>query len=327
MSERPLVDRVMDRAIVPGYSRIGYLVRRSSGFPADPDPGALKGRVVVVTGATSGIGEAAAAGLATLGARVVMVGRDVGRGEAARERVADQVRGAELDVERCDLASLPDVARFAKRLRAEYGPLHALVHNAGVMPATRTESSEGHELSLAVHVLGPHLLSRLVAADAASCARVVWVTSGGMYTQRLPVDDIEYAREPYRPAVAYARAKRMQVVLTELWAEHLGEAGPVVHAMHPGWANTPGLAASMPTFRRIASPLLRTPEQGADTAVWLTAAEEPRASSGLLWQDRAPRPTHYRASTRESRPDRAWFWRRVQELTHPWAGECPRDER
>lgn len=325
MSESRLVDRVMDRAIVPGYSRIGYLVRRR-GFPADAEPGALKGRVVVVTGATSGIGEAATAGLAELGARVVMVGRDAGRGEAARKRVADRVPGAELDVERCDLSRLPDVARLAKRLRAEYGPLHALVHNAGVMPPGRTESPEGHELALAVHVLGPHLLSRLVATDAASCARVVWVTSGGMYTQRLPVDDIEYTRGPYKPAVAYARTKRMQVVLTELWAENLGEAGPLVHATHPGWVNTPGLAASMPVFRRIVSPLLRTPEQGADTAVWLTSADEPRSASGLLWQDRVSRPTHYRASTRESRPDRAWFWRRVQELTHPWAGECPRDE-
>ncbi|WP_406296146.1 SDR family NAD(P)-dependent oxidoreductase [Embleya sp. NBC_00888] len=322
MTESRFWERAMDRAVVPGYSRFGYRVRRRAGFPADAESAVLKGRTVVVTGASSGIGEAAVTGLARLGATVVLAGRDEERAEAARRRVVELVPGAEVSVRRCDVGSLPDVARFAKELRTEHGPLHALVHNAGTMPAVRTETAEGHESSLAVHVLGPHLLSRLVAADPTSCARVVWMSSGGMYTQRLPVDDIEYQRGPYKTAVAYARTKRMQVVLAELWAEHLGTGGPVVHATHPGWVDTPGLRTSMPTFRRLTGPLLRTPEQGADTAVWLCAADEPGRSTGLFWQDRAPRPTHYRAATRESRPDRAWFWRRCQELTHPWAGEC-----
>jgi NAD(P)-dependent dehydrogenase (short-subunit alcohol dehydrogenase family) len=327
MTQSRFWEHVMDRAVVPGYSRIGYHLRRRVDFPPDPEPGALKGRTVVVTGASSGLGEAAVTGLARLGASVVLAGRDQERGEQARRRVAEQVPGAELTVRACDMGSLPDVARFAKVLRAEHGPLHALVHNAGAMAAERTETAEGHELSLAVHVLGPHLLSRLVAADPVSCSRVVWMSSGGMYTQRLPVDDIEYERGPYKPAVAYARTKRMQVVLAELWAEHLGDGGPMVHATHPGWADTPGLRASMPTFSRITAPLLRTPAEGADTAVWLCAADEPGVTTGLFWQDRRARPTHYRSSTRESRPDRAWFWRRCQELTHPWAGECPKSER
>ncbi|MGC0414581.1 SDR family NAD(P)-dependent oxidoreductase [Embleya sp. AB8] len=321
MTESGFWERAMDRAILPGYSRIGYRVRRRAGFPADPEPAALKGRTVVVTGASSGIGEAAVLGLARLGATVVLAGRNEERAEAARRRVVEQVPGADLLARRCDVGSLPDVARFAKELRVEHGPLHALVHAAGVMPAERRETAEGHELSLAVHVLGPHLLGRLVAADPASCARVVWVSSGGMYTQRLPVDDLEYERGPYRAATAYARTRRMQVVLAELWAEHLGDGGPVVHATHPGWTDTPGLRASMPTFRRVSAPFLRSPEEGADTAVWLCAADEPARSTGLFWQDRVPRPTHYRAATRESRPDRAWFWRRCQELTHPWVGE------
>ncbi|WP_406286807.1 SDR family oxidoreductase [Embleya sp. NBC_00896] len=321
MTEPRFWERAMDRAIVPGYSRIGYHVRRRAGFPEDPEPWALKGRTVVVTGATSGIGEAAATGLARLGASVVLVGRDEERGRAARRRVVARVSGAEVTVRHCDVGSLPDVARLARELRAEHGPLHALVHNAGAMSAERAETAQGHERSLAVHVLGPHLLSRLVAADPASCSRVVWMSSGGMYTQRLPVDDIEYTRGTYRATTAHARTKRMQVVLAELWAEHLGAGGPVVHATHPGWADTPGLRSSLPTFRRVTAPLLRTPEEGADTAVWLCAADEPGTTTGLFWQDRRARPTHYRAATRESRPDRAWFWRRCQELTHPWVAD------
>jgi NAD(P)-dependent dehydrogenase (short-subunit alcohol dehydrogenase family) len=271
----------------------------------------------VVTGAGSGVGEATAAGLARLGARVVLVDADEATLESARRRVAAGASDAEPIARRCDLASLPDVAAFAKEFRAEHGPATVLVHGACAVSAERTETGEGHEVSFALHVLGPHLLGRLVAADPASCERVVWLSSGGMYTQRLPVDDVEYERGRYRSFAAYARSRRMQVVLAELWAEHFGAAGPVVHAAHAGWTSSPGPRGA--GLRRVAAPLLRTAEEGADTAVWLCAADEPARTSGLFWQDRRPRPTHYRAATRESRPDRAWFWRRCQELTHPWA--------
>ena len=191
------------------------------------------------------------------------------------------------------------------------GPaLHALVHNAGVLPPERTETDDGHELTVATHVLGPHLLTSelrpLLAAG--TDARVVFVSSGGMYTAPLRTDDPEFRQGTYSGNAAYARTKRMQVVLAELLADDLAGDGTVVHSMHPGWADTPGVASSMPGFHKLTGPLLRTSEQGADTAVWLTAATEPGRCTGLFWHDRAPRPTHYLPRTGETPAARAALW-------------------
>ena len=93
------------------------------------------------------------------------------------------------------------------------------------------------------------------------------------------------------------------MVLAERWAEELAGSGVVVHAMHPGWANTPGIKGALPGFERIMRPLLRSPEQGADTIVWLAAAEEPALLTGRFWCDRHVRSTHRLSRTRET-PDR-----------------------
>ena len=129
-----------------------------------------------------------------------------------------------------------------------------------------------------------------------------------MYTASLHTEDPEFRTGRYSGGAAYARTKRMQVVLTELLATELAVDGVVVHSMHPGWADTPGVAGSMPGFRRVTAPLLRSPEQGADTVVWLLADREPRHCTGLFWHDRAPRPTHYLPRGGESEEQRAALW-------------------
>ena len=220
--------------------------------------------------------------------------------------------GARLAVDELDVSSLADVRAYAAAFE---GPLHVLVHNAGVMPPQREETAEGHERMLATHVLGPHLLTRLLRPRCEPGARVIWVASGGMYGQRLRADDLEYERGEYKPTTGYARTKRAQVVLSELWAQELREDGVVVHAMHPGWADTPGVAASLPGFRRLTRPILRTNEQGADTIVWLAAADEPRAQLRPLLA-RPPRaPDHYAGRTREGEADRRALWEACERLT------------
>ncbi len=176
------------------------------------------------------------------------------------------------------------------------------------MPPQRTESAQGHELTMALHVLGPLLMTELLLQPLAG-GRVVLVTSGGMYTQRLPVDDPEYLAGEYKPATAYARSKRTQVSLLPLLAERWRGVG--VHATHPGWADTPGVVDSLPTFRKVTGPVLRDAEEGADTTVWLTAVE-PAPPSGQLWHDRRPRPAHYLGRNRETDEQRlaVWDWAR-----------------
>ncbi|MBW0117506.1 SDR family NAD(P)-dependent oxidoreductase [Pseudonocardia abyssalis] len=301
-----VLDTVLDRTVAPGYSRLGYLARSAgwSGAQADPEPGALSGKVALVTGGGGGLGLATVTGLARLGASVHLVARDTGRGAAARAQVAAAVPGADLHVTRCDVSDLDDVRRAGEVLAAA-GP-DVLVHNAGVLPPGRTESPQGHELCLATHVLGPHLLTRLLA-DALGGGRVLWISSGGMYAQKLTSAE----PVPYNGTTAYARTKRMQVVLSGLWAAR----GLDSHAVHPGWADTPGLASSLPGFGKLVGRLLRTAEQGADTAVWLAAARRSDAGTGRFWHDRAPRPEHYVPWTRETPDERDALWSRVQALT------------
>jgi NAD(P)-dependent dehydrogenase (short-subunit alcohol dehydrogenase family) len=117
----------------------------------------------------------------------------------------------------------------------------------------------------------------------------------------------------YNGTKAYARAKRAQVTLAEMWADRLRADGVSVHAMHPGWADTPGVRRSLPGFRRVMGPLLRTPEEGADTLVWLAADDgRPVETTGRFWLDRRPRDIHRLARTRRSdTPDerrRLWDW-------------------
>ncbi|GGS18058.1 SDR family NAD(P)-dependent oxidoreductase [Actinokineospora fastidiosa] len=303
-----VLDTALDRAVVPGYTRIGYSVR-SRFWPADPPCGALEGSTVVITGANSGLGKAAIAGLAKLGATVHMVVRDPEKGAAARAEVQAVAPEAHLELETCDIADLTSVRRFAEDFLERHGSLDVLVHNAGTLPPERRETADGNEITLATHVFGPFLLTALLRpALAAAHGRVIFVTSGGMYTAGLHVDDPQYAEGGYSGTRAYARTKRMQVVLAEQWAAHLDADGVVVHSMHPGWADTPGVAASLPGFNRIMAPLLRSPDQGADTVVWLAAADEPARMTGRFWHDRRDRPTHITPWTREKPEQRAALW-------------------
>ena len=303
-------DTLLDRSVLGGYTRIGYLLRRPGWDSDDPRPGALVGRTAVVTGANSGLGKAACTGLARLGATVHLMVRDQQRGRAAVEDIRREVPQARLHLHRCDVSDPASVRAAARHLVGRLDRLDVVVHNAGALPPTREESVDGHEMTLATHVLGPVRLTELLRPALSPGARVVFVSSGGMYTQSLPVDDPEYTESAYRGAVAYARSKRMQVALAPLMQQRWGADGVTVHVMHPGWADTPGFGASLPAFYRLTRPLLRSVEVGADTVIWLVATE-PAPAGGRFWHDRAPRPKHYLPATRESAEDRARLWRQV----------------
>ena len=288
-----VADSILDKLVIPGYSSIGPWLRKNW-WPADPAP-FTRPVDIVVTGGSSGIGAATAAGLTALGARVHLVGRKADRLQTSAAKIRLRQPDAQLVIHESDVSDLDSVRALTATLIDELESLHALIHCAGIMPPQRSTTAQGHELAFATHILGPFLLTvglrPLLQADGDG--RVVFVSSGGMYTAELGTD-LEYTEGEFKGVTAYARTKRMQVVLTEKLATAFSQVDdPVVHSMHPGWVATPGVSDSIPGFEKVAGPILRTPELGADTIVWLSASPEAALSTGRFWCDRRIRPTHY----------------------------------
>ena len=310
-----LLDTALDLSVIGGYTNVGYRIR-SRGWKPLPR---MEGKVVLITGATSGLGLAAAGGFARLGATVWLAVRNRERGEAARARILEHQGEADVHVELCDLSRPESVRRFAERFTGEAQRLDVLVNNAGVLTQGRELSADGIELTLATNVIGPFLLTQLLVGllERSAPSRIVNVSSGGMYAQKLRVDDLQSEQGDFDGPTVYARTKRAEVVLTEMWAQRLAGTGVTVHAMHPGWADTAGLKSSLPRFHRATRPLLRSPDQGADTIVWLGAAAEPADSSGGFWHDRRRRPTHLLPRTRETEAERSRLWAECVALSSP----------
>ncbi len=242
----------------------------------------LTGRTVLVTGANSGIGLATAADLAALGATVVMTARDVGKGEAARAEVVRRSGNDQVVLGNLDLASLASVRRFAAWFLDEFGELHVLVNNAGLITDERRETTDGFETMFGVNHLGHFLLTDLLRDRlvASAPSRVVVVTSvahrwvpGG-----LDRGDLQSTRS-FRGAKAYGRSKLANVLFARELARQLVGTGVTVNAVHPGSVNTHfgtdgdtgAMAWWITTFGRY---VLRTPEQGARTSVLLASSEE-----------------------------------------------------
>jgi dehydrogenase/reductase SDR family member 12 len=308
-----ILDKAMDWTVVPGYTSLGYKVRER----LEPwEPVELDGHSVMVTGASSGIGEAACTELARAGASVQMVVRSRERGERSRERIAGASGSTAVKLHVCDLSSLSSVRGFASGFLASGGSLDVLVNNAGVLPSERKHTEEGFELTFATNVLGPFLLTSLLlpALIRAAPSRVINVASGGMYTARIDVDDLQLERHDFDGARFYAHTKRAEVILSEEWGKRLAGDGITVHSTHPGWVATDGVKSSLPRFNQLMGPLLRDPEAGADTIVWLAGSPEAARSTGEFWHDRRPRPKHRVPWTHESSEQRVRVFEECERL-------------
>jgi NAD(P)-dependent dehydrogenase (short-subunit alcohol dehydrogenase family) len=311
------LDALLEASVVGSFTAIGYEVRRRLYGWQDVATLDMTGRTVLITGGNSGLGLVTATALARIGAAVRIVARDAGKGARAVAEL-DALGRAPAGLYVADLSSLDDVRRLAREIRDRERRLDVLVHNAGALLAQRRESADGHEMTFATMVLGPFLLTHellpLLRATPDG-ARVLWISSGGMYTQTLDVDALEMGPDGYSGTTAYARAKRAQVVLAEEWAKRLRDDRVAVHAMHPGWADTPGLETGLPGFRTVLGPVLRSPDQGADTIVWLAAAEHPGRVTGRFWLDRAPRSTSKLVPSGATPRARAALWDRCERLS------------
>jgi len=314
MNVSGVVDAVIEAPVVSSFSRIGFDVRKRLDDWTPLDTYDLTGHVAVVTGATSGIGRAAAEQLARCGATLVLVGRGAERNQAVVEEMIETTGNPSIGSVAADMGNLEQVRHLASAVLADHDRLDVLIHNAGALANDRQLAPDGTEATVASQVVGPFLLTSLLLdrLGAPGSSRVITMSSGGMYTAGLTVSKLQMSADTYKGAEQYARAKRAQVVLNEMWAERFGYLGIFFHAMHPGWADTPGVDASLPLFSKIMGPLLRTPEQGADTLVWLAADEAPLAVNGKFWLDRRQRSTHKIPSTRSSdtmaRREKLWSW-------------------
>lgn len=302
-----LLGPVLDATVVLSFDRTGYRVH-ALGFDDKDLRVDLRGKVCAVTGANSGLGEAAATALAARGAKVWLLCRDPERADAAARRITQATGNPLVLPAIVDLSSLESVRAFAAGFMETR--LDVLVHNAGILPAGRQESADGIELTFATNVVGPFLLTHLMLPllQAAPQGRLVTVSSGGMYPARLDLSDWQQKKKTFDGVAAYALTKRAEVVLSEMWARKLAGTKVTSNAMHPGWADTPGVEKSIPRFYSLMKGRLRTPAEGADTAVWLAAAPRLASTSGKFFFDRIERRTYWIPGTREGEDARANLW-------------------
>ena len=304
-----LVDGLLEGSVVGSFSRLGYAVRSRSANWVEVDSFDLRGRTVAITGPTSGLGRATTIHLRRLGANVVLVARDATKTSALVDELRTLDAPGDVHSIIADMGDLDAVRRAASELRL-LGSVDVLIHNAGALLKERAVSPQGLEATIASHVLGPFLMTSLVHDLVTS--RVITVSSGGMYAATLPDfaagQTLEMPTGSYDGTRQYAIAKRAQVTLNEMWAQRM--TSPQFFAMHPGWADTPGVQESLPLFRQLTKPLLRTADEGADSILWLAADPDVALPSGSFIGDRQRRPLHRLPKTRRSDTavNRAALW-------------------
>jgi len=252
----------------------------------------MQGQVCVVTGATSGIGKAAAAALARQGAEVIVVGRDPGRAEATAAAI--QADGAPPPkVEIADLARLDQVRALAGRLNQNLDRIDVLINNAGLVLNERRVTPDGYEYVFAVNHLAPFLLTNLLRPKltASAPARVITVSSDAHTAARLDLDDpnLEHGWSSWR---SYSNSKLANILFTRELARRLDGTGVTANCLHPGVVRTGFGRDARPLMRvgiTIAKPFMLSPERGADTIVYLASSPDVAAKTGGYYVKREPR--------------------------------------
>ena len=282
-----------------------------------PPTPAMAGKTCLVTGATSGIGKAIAAGLARLGAEVVLVARDPSRGEATVAEIARATGNPRVELLLADLASQASIRQAAEAYRRGHERLDVLVNNAGGYWASRHVTTDGLEWTLAVNHLAYFLLTNLLLdlLWASAPARVVNVTSSAQAFGHIRLDDLQFERR-YRGQAAYNQSKLANVLFTYELARRLEGSGVTVNCGVPGVTRTNfGREDSGPVMRLLtplARPFMRSPEQGADTPLYLASSPEVEGVTGGYFAGRRPRRSSRRSYDRELA---GRLWRVSEELT------------
>jgi retinol dehydrogenase-14 len=256
----------------------------------DNQNGGMGGKTALVTGGTSGIGKASAVAFAAMGANVVIVGRNLERGEAALRDIKGQSHSDSVELMLADLSVQGEVRRLADQFLERHERLDVLANNAGLVQSRRTETADGIETTLAVNHLAPFLLTNLLLDRIKESApsRVITVSSEAERMGNIDFDDIQ-SRQKYKGFAAYGKTKLANIMFTYELAERLKGTFVTANCLHPGAVGTnfgKNNAGPMALFFRLAKPFMRSPERGADTLIWLASSADVDGVSGKYFSDR-----------------------------------------
>lgn len=276
----------------------------------------MKGKRVLITGPTSGVGKEIAMQLAALGAELILACREVKKGNKTAAEITKHTGSTKLAVMKMDASSQKSIREFAKEFRRKYRRLDVLINNAagnrGTLP--KVNSVDGIELTFATNVLAYYLLTHELrdVLQKSAPARVVNVASE--YASDLDLDDLQFERRPFESFRAYAQSKACDRLLTWALARRMQGTGLTANAMTPGLITETGL------YRNAAAELVtrltkysggRTSAQGADTAVWLASSPDVEGVSGKFFVDREERPCEFRNEKNEEK-----LWSICKELVN-----------
>ncbi|XP_055338645.1 dehydrogenase/reductase SDR family member 12-like [Paramacrobiotus metropolitanus] len=258
----------------------GGFERARANFHDEEMTVACDNRVFIITGANSGIGRAIAEELVRRGGNVHIVCRNPDKCAETGRHLRQLNGSAQVTEHVVNMSEMSAILEFTERFKKVIGKLDVLINNAGVLLDEQINSKEKFDVSFATNSLGPYVLTRelLPLLEQSADARVITMSSGGMYNEKLDLEDIQSINKGFNGTRAYAQQKRQEVIMMEQFA--LKHPKVLFTSMHPGWVDTPGVERSLPTFYQMMKNKLRKPAEGADTAIWLSTV--PRSHSGIV---------------------------------------------
>jgi dehydrogenase/reductase SDR family protein 12 len=281
-----MINKILDTSIYYSFDKSGFN-RHKKTF--NDTYSFNKGSNALITGGTSGIGLAASKELSKQGVKITITGRNLEKGNKA------SAQDKNIDFNQLDMSCWEEIPSFVNTLSS----LDYIVLNAGGMPAKFNQNKQGIESQFASQLFGHYyLIKELQKKNKLNIgAKIVWVTSGGMYLSKLNLEDITKIPTSYDKVSAYANVKRAQVTLLPFLKNEFPDQ--TITAMHPGWVETPGVSEAIPKFNEKMEGKLRTPLQGADTILWLLGTKR-KIESGILYFDRRKVASHFFWFTKSS---------------------------
>jgi NAD(P)-dependent dehydrogenase (short-subunit alcohol dehydrogenase family) len=274
----------------------------------------MEGKICLITGANSGIGKVTAIGLAKMNATVIMLCRNKERGEKARQDIIEQTGNKNVDLLICDLSSKNSIHEAVSEFKNKYQNLHVLINNAGVMLKKRNLSVDGIEMNFAVHVLGPFLLTNLLLDVLLKSApsRIINVASAAHKRAKIDFDDLQSENKKYSLFRVYGISKLAEILFTYELSRKLEGTGVTVNAVHPGVVAT-NLGRDQSKFSQwFARKFFKTPEEGAETSIYLASSPEVEGITGKYFINKEPRESSEESYNKE---EAMKLWKICIEMT------------